>query len=129
MRVAEFSEQGKGLLAVDQGLVVVVKQGVTPCDVAQGVSLPALVEGTVPRQGLLGAAERSVVAALELEPPDEGAKRIGQPALVAELTEQVQRLPQVGARLVVTAKQPVADPEGLMHVGFAPPVGSIVHSV
>src|SRR6266568_4796348 len=105
--VAELLEQGEGLSAVDECLLVVTEFGVAPADPVEGTGLPRPVaDSPVQVEGPQIVVESLGVAAL---PPSKVAQVVmgmGLPDQVAGLAVQVEGAPQVGVSVVVEATQP-----------------------
>ena len=118
--VADFPAQGEGLLAVSEGLVVGPEQSVIPASVVEGPCLAAAVTGgTEQGDGPQVVRDRLCEAVLIPEQAAEPGVSIGLADRVAQFREQVKGLPQVGVRLVASAKPPAGNADAGMRVSLA----------
>ena len=91
VQIAELADDGESLLAMGEGLVVVVLLGKVPGDVVEGSGLPGPApRGPGVREALPGMTECFRVAALSSGQPGEAQVSLGLAGVIAEFPEQIQ---------------------------------------
>src|SRR3712207_872288 len=102
--ITRLPQQGQGLLAADQGLMVVTELSLEPADGVERAGLPVRVIGgpEVPQRPP-SVVESLSVTTLSLERPRQGEVGLRLADPVVELLEQGQGLPDVVDGVRVTA--------------------------